>query len=754
MQSKLEDVLREKEGDLKLYQRFLNLRSFCQERIFPSTDIPLQHHIEVLKNLTEQLIPEPLSRTEEMFSGEIFVILCLLYLHDAGVATAYKWGGNEPIFERIDKQTKTLIINRDIAGRLDIPESAVEIVNSLIFYTTIKRVPGEWEIREGSHRAIIRNTMVLEHVFSFVHLLWDIFFSSPRTSSLRRFEEPTLRIPCGGSSVTADSREGLLFIKCTPEIPYQAYLVRMVKDHVESAFKRFRQALNGKLGFQYRSIVWEIDDVLPEGLRAAQREEPPAFYGIRDGVERWEEAEHILDILFKRGHVIVTGCAGCGKTRLLERYLLPQLYKISSNVFRSEVWERPVGELREAVAAATQEKQPSSDMVSICNRLRQVGPCFFVLDCCERLQNVTEDEKEKLKRFADVCLQGEDLYLIISGDKEDFFDWYQPFNSISLSAIFELPPLDGSGGTPLASGDQSEELLKETIDAILKKSGNKSELREVVAALVGSTPQTIARSTVADIRSETGLPLVRIVDYLTELKARGIVTDHRSFDSTYYTLKSRHLIEPLREYLKLSEFDERREIMISIAKARKEGDWLSRETMETLKRWAGKVVLAGEDLSFVLGSAIHHGESPEDLLRKLEKDVRPSLAMPSDPIMRLLKEEDAEKREMAVRLLSQVCDDKMVNELLLHLNEERDYTIKGLILKMLIGMGKKKTLVALMRTLSDVDDRQWKLQAIELLAGCDPSTAWDALLILAEAEKDSEVLDAIDKVFSILEESL
>jgi hypothetical protein len=367
---------------------------------------------------------------------------------------------------------------------------------------------------------------------------------------------------------------------------------------------------------------------------------------------------------------------------------------------------------------------------------------------------VAEGEKEKLKRFADVCLQSEDLYLIILGDKEDFFNWYQPFSRISLSAIFELPPLHGSGRAPLASGQESEELLKETIDAILKKSGNKSELREVVAALVGSTPQTIARCTVADIRSETGLPSVRIVDYLTELKARGIVSDHRSFDSTYYTLKSRHLIEPLREYLKLSEFDERREIMISIAKARKEGDWLSPQTMDTLKRWAGKVVLAGEDLSFVLASAIHHGDSPEDLLHKLEKDVRSSPAIPSDPIMRLLKEEDAEKREMAVRLLSQVCDDKIVNELLLHLKEERDYTIKGLILKMLIGMGKKKTLVALMRTLSDVDDRQWKLQAIELLVGCDPSTAWDALLILAEAEKDSEVLDAIDKVFSRLEESL
>jgi GTPase SAR1 family protein len=751
MQSKLEDVLREKEGELKLYQRFLNLRSFCQERVFPSTDIPLERHIEAVKDLTEQLIPEPLTRTQEMFSGEIFVMLCLLYLHDVGVATAYDWNGNNEIFDRIDKSTKTLIINRSIAERLDIPESAIELVNSLIFRTTIKRVPTQWEIREESRRAIIRNTSALESVFSFAHLLWDIFSPDSGNLSLRRFRHPNLRLPCGVSTVVADSREGVLFIKCLPEIPYQAHLLEMVKGYVEAAFKKFKNVLNGKLGFQYRTIVWEIGDASPERLCVAPHPEPSVFYSARDVPDRWEEANGVLDTLFKNGHVILTGSAGCGKTTLMECFLLPQLRKISPSVFRSEIWERPVGELREAVAAATDDKDMSFDMVSVCSKLRQAGPCFFILDCCERLQNVEEGEREKLKRFVDFCLEGDGLYLILIGDKEDFFDWRQPFSRISLSAISELRS-DEKRGSLFASVGESQELLRETIDGILKRSGNKSELREVVAALAGGAPN-IARCTLADIRSETGLPLIRIIDYLNELKGKGIVGEHRSFDSTYYSLKSRHLIEHLREYLKLSELDEKRGIRASIARTRKEGVWLPPETLDALEQWSGRLIFEGEDLAFVLASAIYHGRSPYDLQTKFDKDMR-GLNMRGDPIVALLKEQDVEKRKAAVRLLSRIRDDQIVNELLLHLRREEDYAVKGLIVETLVGMGKKKTLVALMRTLSEVDDRQWKLQSIAILATADPSTARDALLILAETEKDPEILDAIEKVFSTLEESL
>jgi hypothetical protein len=753
VQATLEDVLREKEGDLKLWQRFLNLRRYCQERVFPSSDLPIQSHIDTIKNLIEQLIPEPLSRTEEMFSGEIFVILCLLYLHDVGVTTSSDWRGNQGIFERLDKSAKTLMINKDLSTRLDIPESAIEIVNALIFYQTVKKVPTECEIREGSYRAIIRSARALEYVFSFAHLLWDIFLSDASMAGLRRFDEQSQKIPCGVGSVVADGREGLLYIHCSPKIPYQVHLLDLVKPYVESVFKKFKEALNGKLGFQYKSIVWEIDDIPREGLDALEYAVAPTFYALRDGAERWEEAALVLDSLFKNGHILVTGRVGCGKTWLTERYLLPQLRKVTANVFRSEVWEKPVGELREAVTAAMDERQSSSDMVSVCNGLRQMGPCFFVLDCCERLQNVTEGEKEKLERFVDYCLHTEGLYLIVLGDEEDFFDWYQPFRRINLAAVYKLEPVAGRSVGSLSSEPESNEVLKETIDAMLKACRNKSELREVVAALAGSGPQTIARLTAADIRTETGVPLVRIVDYLTDLKTKGIVGDHRSFDSTYYTLKSRHLIEPLREYLKLSEFDEKRGIRASIGKARKERTWLSLETLDTMDRWAGKLILAGGDLAFVLASAIHHDRSPDDLFHKLGKDMRSGLSIPSDPIIGLLKEQDVDKRKAAVRLLSQIHDDLMVNELLIHLKREQDYAVKSLIVETLVGMGKKKTLVALVRTLSDGEDREWKLKATELLAGCDPPTAWDALLILAETEKDPDVLEAIEKVFSKLEES-
>lgn len=750
MQSKLEDVLRDKEGELKLYQRFLNLKSYCQERIFSSADTPLQRHVEAVKDLAEQLIPEPLTRTQEMFSGEIFVMLCLLYLHDAGVAVSYDWSGNNEIFERIDKPTKTLIINRDIAERLDIPISAIELINSLIFYTTIKRVPTEWEIREESRRAIVRNTVALESVFSFAHLLWDIFSPDSGNLSLRRFQHPNLRLHCGASSVVADSREGLLFIKCSPEIPYQTHLLEMVKGYVEGGFKKFKAAVNGKLGFQYRAIVWEIDDVPPE-RPGAPDPEPSVFCSALNMPDRWEEANRVLDTLFKNGRTIITGQAGCGKTTLMESFLLPQLRKISANVFRSEVWERPVGELREAVAAATDDKQASFDMVSVCNRLRATGPCFIILDCCERLQNVEEGEREKLKRFVDFCLEGDGFYLILIGDKEDFFDWYRPFSRISLSAIFEVQP-DERRHALFASDPESQELLRETIDGILKRSGNKSELREVVGALTAGV-SNVARCTLADIRSETGLPLIRIIGYLNELRGKGIVGEHRSFDSTYYTIKSRHLIEPLREYLKLADLDEKRGIRTAITNARKEGAWLSPEMLDALEHRKEKLVFEGEDLAFVLASAIFQGRSPYDLIAKLDKDMR-GLNMRGDAIVSLLNEGDVEKRKAAVRLLSRVRDDQMVNELLFHLKKEEDYTVKGLILETLVGMGKKKTLVALVRTLSDVDDRQWKLQSIDILAAADPSTARDALLILAETEKDQQILDAIERAFSTLEESL
>lgn len=48
MQSKLEDVLREKERELKLFQKFVSLKRFCEEQIFPLAPVPLENHIAKL----------------------------------------------------------------------------------------------------------------------------------------------------------------------------------------------------------------------------------------------------------------------------------------------------------------------------------------------------------------------------------------------------------------------------------------------------------------------------------------------------------------------------------------------------------------------------------------------------------------------------------------------------------------------------------------------------------------------------------
>ena len=89
MLAKLEDVLKNKERELKLHQRFIDLKSFCDEQFFNLVDLPLKQHVETLKELIEKIIPEPKDRTEELFSGEIFTLLGTIYLHDISLVKNY-----------------------------------------------------------------------------------------------------------------------------------------------------------------------------------------------------------------------------------------------------------------------------------------------------------------------------------------------------------------------------------------------------------------------------------------------------------------------------------------------------------------------------------------------------------------------------------------------------------------------------------------------------------------------------------------
>ncbi len=162
-----------------------------------------------------------------------------------------------------------------------------------------------------------------------------------------------------------------------------------IREHVETRFTRFRNAVNGRLGFQYRQIVWDIADcpdrrLLPDlpGLFPST-----AFQGLPH--PRWEEASRLLDKLFRHRHVIVVGDGATGKTTMMTAFVVPQLRHISTNVFYAEIWDHPVHEIREAIGKADLIPPGGAvDIISICKKLLTGGPCFFIIDGCERLKTV------------------------------------------------------------------------------------------------------------------------------------------------------------------------------------------------------------------------------------------------------------------------------------------------------------------------------------------------------------------------------
>ena len=221
MKAKLEDVLKEKERELKLHQRFLNLKTFCEEKIFPGIDLPLQHHIETIKGLIERIIPDPKDRTEEMFSGEIFALLGTIYLHDVKYVKNFEWSVNREILSAIDGDGKEIFMNYEIGKRLDIPDSAIEIINYLGFSNIVKKIPVEWEIVDNGAKAIIRNTKTFEHIFNFAHLLVDLFYSDLRSLPLKRYKDPQIILRPDEATIDIDSREGIIAIKYNIKFPYE-----------------------------------------------------------------------------------------------------------------------------------------------------------------------------------------------------------------------------------------------------------------------------------------------------------------------------------------------------------------------------------------------------------------------------------------------------------------------------------------------------------------------------------------------------
>jgi hypothetical protein len=753
MQSRLEDVLREKERELRLYEKFLTLARFCEEEVFPSAQVPLQAHVEALKEFIEKLIPEPKDRREEMFSGEVFILLCMLYLHDTGAAAGCALSGTPEIVNALDPRHRTLFINDEIGRRLDMPEGSVELVNSLIF--SIKKIPIEWEIAEGPKKAIVRNGPMLGGIFDFAHLMWDVFSEDARHSTLRRAQSPDPRPGCGETLLAVDSREGTISVACSPAFPYQAHLLERTKEYVGRHFARFKETVNGRLGFQYRQILWETPEG-HDGERALDAPDRfPAMALESFPYVRWEEASRLLDTLFRHGCVVVVGDATTGKTTMLNSFVAPQLRRISPNVFYAEVWDHPVHDIREAVGHVhrTVAGDPV-DIISTCRKLvvEGRGPCFFILDGCERLKGVDPDEAEKLERFIRFCLESENVYLIALGDKDDFLDWYGPFSDISMAAIFEMSPVVRPEAelAPLPAADVIPlEIVDDKVDEVVKRLGDPNDLREIVSVLAGNGERTLKRYSEDEICFETRVPRGRVQKCLELLQAKGIVRRHDVLKTVFWTLSGRRLRERLYRRLGLQAFERKRGVREALRQAAGEARLLDAGVLDAVEELMDGMNFTKREMGLILASMVYHGKDWRDTLERAEKD---GSEFDGEFALMLLNHDSDRMREAAIRLLARAKDDALINTLLAHLRKEKSAALRMLLVEGFIETGKRKSIVALMAALSEMGDKDAKAHVVDYICGLPPRTARDLLIEIADVEKDPEMIDRIDDRLSKLEE--
>lgn len=743
----LEAVLKDKERELKLYQKFESLVRFFEAEVYPFTRVPLRRHIEELKSFMERLIPEPMDRREEMFSGEVFTLLCILYLHDLGTASSYGWSTNRDLLDHMESAPRTLLLNNEVGKRLDIPEKAIDLVNSLIF--SVKKIPLEWEIREETRKAIVRNGRMLGEIFNFAHLMWDVFSPDAGHAVLRRQQGSDLRLVFGDASIEIDPREGLIAIRCRSEVPYQSHVLRRTKAYVESMFRRFTEAVNGRLGFQYRQIEWDMEETADDFLPSAPG---PLSASVLQGapLARWAEASLVLDKLFRYGHVIVVGDETSGKTTLVDSFVAPQLRRMARNVVYAEMWDHPVNTIRAAMErVAPAAPGGTVDIISTCRRLLAAGPLFLIIDGCERLMAIGADELEKLERLVDFCIENENIYLVVLGDKEKFFDWYKPFRRTTLSAVYELSrPLPARGGAPDAQQD-SGETLDANVDAVCRAAVENPVIADVLGVLAGEAEATLKRYKVGDIFHDTYLPGAEIGRALDFLEERGVVRRVSFTDSNYYALTSRHVRERLCERLDLGQALAKRELRKLLTDTAAQNRLLGPEALDAMDAFEGRMVFTRGEMGLIIASMVLLGRDCTSLFDKVQRELS---GFDCEPVLSLLAENDAGVRERALRALSRVRDEDIVNPILAHVRREKEPALRALIVDDFIAAGKRRAIVALVRTLSEIGDGAGKARVLRRIGELPAMRARELLIRIADAEKDPETIDKIDGMLVKLEE--
>ncbi len=742
MKSRLEDVLKEKERELKLYERFLNLKTFCEKRVFSGVNLPLQRHVEILKKLLEKIIPDPKDRTEEMFSGEIFALLGTLYLHDAGFVKGFPWSINWEILDAIDDKGKEIFLNYEIGRMLNIPESAIEIINYLSYSHIVSKIPAEWGISENGSWAIIRNPITLECIFNFTHLLVDIFYSNIKYLSLRRYERPRLILRSDEAVVDIDNKEGIITIQYKAISPYEIHVLKKAKGYVENMFAHLKNNANGRIGIQYKEIVWDITSYFP----CDSSGEPVSSYDNKIGTflsGRWSESAMILDRLFDYGYAMVIGDACSGKTTVLESFVVPQLFHVSPNVFYCEIWSHATSEIGDVIGQRLKSARYGKlDIISLCRKLLEAAPCFIILDAAERFTLLSSAEREKLERFIEFCMGENNMYLLVCGNKESFLDWHQLFRGINSSAFYEIKAME-------LKRSQIQVDLENVLEELLLQMDDAHAFRSMMASIVNINERMLTRYTLDEIIRGTSLPRENIITYITVLKEKKILRETEFQGRAYYSLANRYLGESLYALLHLDIFEERKKIQNMLNHFIGNESFLDDQSLTLVDGLKEHMVFTKEEAGLILGSLLAREKDSAYFFTKAKRDGQ---GINIQPVLKLLNTDNTATRIKAVQLLADIGDKEMVNPLLRHLKKENVPEVKDLIVKAIGLTGKKKAIIAIINILREIGDSTLRLSAIEYFYSLADGDGRKMLLDIRETEEDLSIVHKIDQLLSNLEE--
>jgi hypothetical protein len=556
------------------------------------------------------------------------------------------------------------------------------------------------------------------------------------------------------ATIDIDSREGIIAIKYGIKFPYELHVLESAKRYVDNMFTRFKNNVNGRLGFQYKEIVW---DITSDFSYSRDVFETPKFspYNEFEGppLERWDEADRILDTLFDYGYAVVVGDASIGKTTVLRSFIIPQLLAMTSNVLYCEIWSHPTSEIRDSINLKLSVSSLADlDVISLCKKLSEDAPCFFVIDSVEKLVGIEASEREKFERFFEFCRGERNIYLIICGDKESFFEWYpmlHEMNSAALCQMKSIPSdetLNESRHKPIeVELLQQNSNLERILEDMLSDLKDLDEFRSMMAYFVDRHEKAIRRHTIEEIYCETLLPYETIAAFVTVLKEKDILRETESQGIIHYSLTNRYLREPLYNTLKLADFEARRKVRNVLKNCIVNEAFLDNESLILVDTWKDHMIFKKNEIGLILGSLIACGKEVGYFLEKAKKDGK---GIDIQPILKSIYVKDVDKRAKAIQLLIEIQDKDMINPLLLHLKQEDVSEIKDLVVKGIELTGKKKAIMAIINTLREVGDKQLRLEAIEFFHALFGDNSRQILINIQESEEDTSIIKRINQLLS------